>query len=271
MPYAPRRMDFLLECIGFPPTHDLERLGDLVRERGESVAWRGPSGVHLRYPLADGLEVRLDHEEGEEYWSLWPHYQSSRRLRVAVQSTEPLPDSPYDVLLFGIANPPVPREERAPVFEELGQDYPIATYISDARRLPRRLQRGHVLAVSISGFALDVSYVGTNQGVQNEWILEEPHGAHLMPVSGDGSPGGCMELSLRIRQVRRIENPITKERFLVLETDAPGRPLDLFVSRWQLEADGHAIPRPGWRIEGAFLFTGRVSGGLPRSRRRSAR
>ena len=54
----------------------------------------------------------------------------------------------------------------------------------------------------------------------------------------------------------------------VLEVDAPGRPLDLFVSRWQLAADGFESPRPGWRIEGAFLFTGRVSGGLPRRPKR---
>jgi hypothetical protein len=37
----------------------------------------------------------------------------------------------------------------------------------------------------------------------------------------------------------------------------------LFVSRWQLEADKLPAPRPGLRIEGSFLFTGRLAGGLP--------
>ena len=38
-------MDFLLECIGFPPDEDLERLAGTVLERGEArldriVAWQ---------------------------------------------------------------------------------------------------------------------------------------------------------------------------------------------------------------------------------------
>ena len=60
------------------------------------------------------------------------------------------------------------------------------------------------------------------------------------------------------------------ENHLLIEVDAPGRPLDLFVSRWQLEAHELPPPRPGWRIEGAFLFTGRVSGGLGPQRHRTS-
>lgn len=255
-------LDFLLECIGFPPGYDLTGLARQIAQHGEPAAWRGPAGVHLSYRLCDGLEVRLDREEGQEHWTLWPYFDARRRLRVSVQSFLRLPDSPYDVLLHGIANPPVPDD---PWSEASGADYPLACYLTDARRLPGTLRRGHVLAVSISGFALDVDYVGPNEGVRDRYVLDEPDGALLLPVHGKDRPGGTMQLSLLVRSVRRIENPLSRERVDVLEVDAPGRPLELFISRWQLSADGHEAPRPGWRIEGAFLFTGRVSGGLPSS------
>jgi hypothetical protein len=259
-------MDFLLECIGFPPDTDLAELAGRIRREGEPVAWRGPAGLHLRYPLAGGLEVRLDREEGQPHDTLWPHFEVSRRLRVAVESALDLPDSPFDVLLRGRANPPLPDD---PWREGSGEDYPFATYLSDARRLPRPLPRGHVIAVSVSGFALDVSYVGQSARIQDATLAGEPAGARLLPLTGSDQPGGCMEISLSVRGIRHLENPLTRERIEALEVDAPGRPLDLFLSRWQLESHGLPAPRPGWRIEGAFLFTGRVSGGLPPSRRRA--
>lgn len=263
-------MDFLLECIGFPPNHDTGALAALVRERGESVAWRGPSGTHLRLPLGGGLEVRLDREDGQAHETLWPCFDVQKRLRVAFQSKQALPDSPYDMLLHGIANPPLPIEgDGRPEWDDgPGLDYALATYLWDARRLPRRLPVGHVLALSVCGFALDVSYIGPNSGVRDPFILEEPRGASLVPVASDINPGGCMELSLRVRHVGHTVNPLTGEPVERIEADAPGRPLDLFLSRWQREADGHPAPRPGWRIEGAFFFTGRVSGGLPARRQR---
>lgn len=264
-------MDFLLECIGFPPKSDLAALAARVLEDGEPVAWRGPSGVHLRYPLAGGLEVRLDREDDQDHWSLWPHYDTGRRLRVAVRSLTAVPDSPFDVLMTGIANPPAPQFLDP---EAVGDDYAIATYLSDARRIPTTIPVGHVLAVSIAGFALDVDYVGPNEGVRQAEILDEPCGAFLVPVGGtpgDGHPGGAMDLSLRVRGVRHLSNPLSGQAVEVIEVDAPGRPLELFVSRWQLESEGLEVPRPGWRIEGAFLFTGRVAGGLPSSQRKTGR
>jgi hypothetical protein len=65
-----------------------------------------------------------------------------------------------------------------------------------------------------------------------------------------------------VRAIHHLENPFTRERIELVEADAPGRPLDLFLSRWQLEAHALPAPRPGWRIEGVFLFNGRVAGGL---------
>jgi hypothetical protein len=263
-------VDFLLECIGFPPETDRSRLISTVLEKGEPIAWRGPAGTHLRYPLEGGLEVRLDRDEGEDHWSLWPWFDVPRRLRVRVSSLLPIPDSPFDLLLHGTANP-APPELGVWGPEDVGLEYPLAVCLGDARRLPRTVGAGHVLAISLAGFALDVDYVGPNTGVRDPAILEEPCGAELMPLGGDDRPGGAMELSMRIRAVRHLRNPLSGEHVEVLEVDAPGRPLDLFVSRWQLSAEGLAAPRPGWRIEGVFLFTGRVAGGLPAARAGRAR
>ena len=47
--------------------------------------------------------------------------------------------------------------------------------------------------------------------------------------------------------------------------------MEIFVSRWQLEREGLPMPRPGWRIEGTFVFTGRLAGGLPPVRPRRER
>jgi hypothetical protein len=125
-----------------------------------------------------------------------------------------------------------------------------------------------VLAVSLAGFALDVSYVGPNLGPQSRYLRDEPGGSTLLPLEGADQPGGCMELSLVVRTIQHHENPVTREPIERIEADAPGRPLDLFLSRWQLEAHGLDAPRPGGRIEGAFLFNGRVAGGLPTHGRR---
>ncbi len=255
-------MDFLLECIGFPPSTDLAALAERIRGEGESVALRGPRGEHRRMPFSGGLEVRLDREEGEEHDSLWPYFESTRRLRVAVEGLQRLPDSPFDVLLHGRANPPVPDD---PWQEASGDPYPLAAYLCDARRLPKTLPHGHVLAVSLAGFALDVTYVGPNQGVRDRYLAEEPGGSVLVPLAGGEQPGGCMEVSLPVRAIHHLENPFTHEPIERVEADAPGRPLDLFLSRWQLEAHGLPAPRPGWRIEGAFLFNGRIAGGLPKA------
>jgi len=260
-------MECLLECIGFPPDHDLGALVQRIREEGESVAWRGPAGLHLRFPFPGGVEVRLDREEGLEAWTLWPHFEVARRLRVGVRSVTPLPDSPYDVLLRGIANPPLPGgglEEEAE-----REDYVLSTYLSDARRLPAHVPRDHVLAVSIAGFALDVSYVGPDEGVRDVYVVEEPQGSRLVPVAASDDLAGAMAVSLVVRAVHHTCNPITGEVFHRLEVDAPGRPLDLFLSRWALEGEDLDVPRPGARIEGTFVFTGRVAGGLPPATRRT--
>lgn len=259
-------MDFLLECIGFPPDHDLDDLAGRVLEEGEAMPWRGSRGVYRRLPLTGGLEVQLDHGEGEEEPTLWPHFRVERRLRIEVQHLTPLPDSPFDVLLSGRANPPLPGDPNGEA-----EAYPISTYLVDRRRLPPKLPLGHVLAVRIAGFALDVQYIGPNEGGRDPSVVERPRGAWFRPLGEEGAPGGCMEVSTRVREVKHLVNPITLVPVEVLEVDAPGRPLQLFLSRWQLETDRLPAPRPGWRVEGCFLFTGRTAGGLPPARPRKAR
>jgi hypothetical protein len=227
-------MDFLLECLGFPPSTDLAALAARIRREGEPVALRGPGGEHLRFPFPGRLEVRLDREEGAAHDSLWPCFESTRRLRVALERLQPLPDSPFDMLIAGRANPPLPGDLEETTFDE---GYRLTACLWDARRLPRTLARGHVLAV-------------------------------LRPLEGADAPGGCMELSLVVQAIHHLENPCTRERIELVEARAPGRPLDLFLSRWQLAEQGLPAPRPGWRLEGTFLFSGRVTGGLPTPRRR---
>ncbi len=258
-------MEFLLECVGFPPETDFRALARKIETEGEPAPWRGPAGMHRSLALAGGVELVLDREEGQDFDTVMPQCRVPHRLRVAVESLDRVPDSPFDALLRGRANPPVPGDDADQ--DALGGDesFELTTYLTDRRRLPPALPRGHVLAVGVAGFALDVTYCGPNDGVRHPAILEAPRGAFLEPLGGAASPGGCMEVSLRVREIKHVRNPITGALVEVLETDAPGRPLVLFVSRWQLAGDGLPGPRPGWRIEGTFLFSGRVAGGLPSS------
>lgn len=254
-------MDFLLECIGFPPDEDLRGLAERIRREGEPVAYRGPGGEHLRVRLPGRIELRLDREEGTDVDQVFPYYDVPRRLRLAVARVATLPDSPFDVLVSGLANPPLPDEDELAPFER--EDYPFVTYLTDARRLPGRFPAGHVLAVSVAGFALDVTRIGPDEGPTLERVVNEPLGAPIVPLGSPDEPAGVVDLSLVVTKVRRVENAWSGHGFLMLEVNAPGRPLDVFVSTWQLEADGIPEPRRGWRVEGTFLFTGRVSGGLP--------
>jgi len=259
-------VDFLLECIGIPPDYDIDELAQRACTEGEPVAWRGEPGLHRRLPLGGGLELRVDREDARAPWTVLPYFQSPHRLRVAVRVVRRIPDSPFDALMHGWAAPPI-----EPVPGDPPGAFALSTFLTDARRLPRNMAPGHVLAVNVAGFALDVSYIGPNSGVRDPAILEEPSGASIVPLGGFEEPGGCAEVSLRIKTVRHLRNPVTGRDVDLLEVDAPERPLLLFISRWQLQEDGLPLPRPGWRIEGTFLFTGRIAGGLPGPRRHARR
>ncbi|MFT6363574.1 MAG: hypothetical protein ACJAZ8_001994 [Planctomycetota bacterium] len=269
-------MDFLLECIGFPPDWDLDRVMGEVRARGSAAPWRESSGQHLSLPIAGGLELRLDHDEGYEP-GLWPFYSSRYRCRVGVTSLHMVPDSNYDAVLLGKTNPIAPIEHEAGDWRiddlddsndldgDANVSHPIAACLTDARRLPRSLPMGHVLAVNVAGFALSIDYVGPNEGGSVPGVVDRPHGASIEVLGGDANPAACMELSMRVRSISHLRNEITGERINRIELDAPGNPLEVFVSPWQLELDGLPHPKPGSRIEGVFLLLGRIVGGLPRT------
>ncbi|MEX1024289.1 MAG: hypothetical protein WD226_04350 [Planctomycetota bacterium] len=264
-------MDFLLECIGFPPDVDVDALAARIRAEGEPVAYRGPGGEHLKLRLPGRIELRLDREADDLVTQVFPYYDVPRRLRVRVARVERLLDSPFDALLVGSANPPLPDEEAADRRPE--SEYALATYLTDARRLPGHVSQGHVLAVSVAGFALDVESSAPDERAPDERAPDErapdaraqhdPEAAFIAPLTDPSAPSGTVALSLVVERVRRVTNPWSGEEFLALEVAAPERALDLFVSRWQLAADGLDEPQVGWRIAGTFLFTGRVSGGLP--------
>ena len=251
-------MDFLLECIGFPPDSDLAELARKAREDGEPVAWRGPRGEHYRLALGGGLDLRFDREEGSGNWSLYPYYQTEKRLRLQVETVRAVPDSPYDALVTGWGNPPL---EGDPATSP--DAYPLSIVLTDRRRLPRALRRGHVLAVSVAGFAIDVDDVGP-QGEEPRPARGHalPEGGWIAPLGGMQDPGGCVELSLRVLETRRRENPVTGVSVTRIEADAPGRNLHLFASPWQLATDEIPVPEPGSFVEGTFLLTGRIAGGL---------
>ena len=251
-------MDFLLECIGFPPNQDLDELVELARSRGEAVAWRGPRGEHLRLELGGGLELRIDREEGSGPWTLYPYFRAEDRRRLAVESVRPLPDSPSDALVTGWADPPLDGDARSS-----SDSYLLSAILTDARRLPRDLERGHVIAVSLAGFALDVEQLGGAPQREPEKTRCFSDGGWLAPLGGSDDPGGCVELSLCIANTRRLINPLTGAEVEVLEAEVPDRALVLFASPWQLTGDRLPPPRPGSWIRGVFLLTGRVAGGLP--------
>ncbi len=252
-------MDYLLECVGVPPDFPRQELEKRVLRGGEAAPWRGAPEDHLLLALGGGLELRMDRDEDDVNWTLTPHFRDAHRLRLAIDTLSGAPDTPHDALLSGWAFPPIPGES-----SQLPGAYLLAIWVNDARRLPQRLAAGHVIGVSCTGYALAVEYIGNNENGQAQGVLDRPHGARLLPLTGADSPGGCMHVSARIRSVRHLHNPLTERSVDLLEIDAPGRPLHIFTSPWHLEEDSLPPPRPGLRIEGIFLFAGRIAGGLPR-------
>jgi hypothetical protein len=140
--------------------------------------------------------------------------------------------------------------------------YPVTVVLTDRRRLPGVIERGHVLAVSIAGFALDVERVSSSQVEPVPRGHPLPDGGWIGPLGGTDDPGGCVDLRARVMDVRQRENPVTGAQVTRIEVDLPGRPLHLFTSPWQLAKDGLPNPQVGSFVEGTFLLTGRIAGGL---------
>src|SRR6185369_9090068 len=211
-------VDFLLECIGFPPDTQLDDIVARVLEDGEPAAWRGAPEHHRRLGLGGGLEIRIDKEPGRRFWTVLPHYQVGHRLRVAVDEIRALPDSPFDALVHGWAAPPLDAEEA----RLQPGSYRLSAFVTDARRLPPRLPFGHVLALSIAGFALDVTRIGPEPGSGRAALPSEEPGTRIVPLGAPGDPGGCSDVALRILRIVHLENRITGVPVEILEVDAPG-------------------------------------------------
>jgi hypothetical protein len=187
-------VDVLLECVGFPPDHPLDDLVGRALRDGEPAAWRGDPRTHRILPLVGGIDLAVERDDPNDTWTVVPTFRQTTRLRVAVEEIRAVPDSRFDALLVGWAAPPVrcdEEESRALAAERAGLltmhepgAYPIAAYLTDARRLPGSLLAGHVLAITIAGFALDVGYVGTDEGVNDRAILERESGASVAPLAG---------------------------------------------------------------------------------------
>jgi hypothetical protein len=251
-------VDFLLECIGFPPDQDYNDLVARARRNGEPVAWRGPGGEHFSLPLGGGLELRVDREFEGDPWTLYPYFRTESRLRLAVQIVRPVPDSRYDAMVSGWANPPVDGDPSSAT-----DAYALSALVTDARRLPYVLLRGQVIALSLAGFALDIEQV-TSKPPRGEGSPDRrlSGGGWIQPLGGIDEPGGCVDLCLAIQGSQTLTNPLTQAPVTVLSAEAPGRTLSLLTSPWQLRGDKIPTPLPGDWIRGTFLLTGRVAGGL---------
>jgi len=252
-------VDFLLECIGFPPDYPMADLVRHVLERGEPAPWRGEGRDHRRLALGGGLELRMDRTDPSQNWNVLPYFHAARRLRVAVDDLRPLPDSPFDVLLHSWVAPPVdPAERRL----QRGA-YRLCVNLMDARKLPASIDYGHVLAIQTAGFALDIAGVTAQEAAGHEPAIE--------PLRGDSNTGGCADLSLRVRSVSRFINDITGLEIQALELDAPEFPLTVFVSPWELEQRALPAPRVGGTIQGSFLFLGSIAAGIGQPARAAGR
>ena len=233
-------MDFLLECVGFPPDYDHDELVGLLASLGEPAPFRDRGGRELR--LCGGPDGPTE---------VWPHFQGAGALRIEVDRVDRVPDSPFDAQLLGWVNPP---GRGVPV---AGSRYPFTTWLVDRRRLPRDVRRGRVLAVSVTGFAIDLR---TPDGASSAPFVE--------PIGSSDDPGGCVELELPVLEVHCHQNPLTGERATRLQLDAPGRALTVFTSPACLDEAGLVTHSVGDRVRGTFLFSGTVAGGLPSATRR---
>jgi hypothetical protein len=199
----------------------------------------------------------MDREHERRPWNLLPFFQTPHKLRIAVEEVRALPDSPFDALMWGWVAPPLEESER----RWSPGAYRLALNLMDARKLPRSLAKGHVLAVAAAASRSTCARRAERAG---------PGAAHRAARPSRG-PGGCAELPLRVRKVLHLSNPITGIEVEALELDAPERPQVVFTSRWQRERDGLPPPQVGGRVDGTFLFLGTVTGGLPGQARAGGR
>ena len=288
-------MDFLLECIGFPPDHSISEIVERVRRDGEPAAWRGDPEEHLRLPLGGGLEVRIDRSRGRGPWNVLPHFQVAHRLRVAVDEIRPLPDSPFDALVVGWAAPPIEPEKAR--FEPGA--YRLSAFVTDHYRTHGvEVHAGKPILYAIGHSAFDqpgyenskdglviravvrgkklvrVSFVPVTRDARNDVMMIDPgsgEGARLLDVVKSVSGGVPLAIDGRAdvySAAATLFEAATEEREVGLEPDrvvAEELRIDLSPPRSQraILAPGDASddqPSPERGVTLTELFTSPGSG-----------
>lgn len=270
-------LEFLLECIGFGPNHDLGGLYSLLENRGLSVPGRSGEGDHRRLLLSHGLEVWLDPGQparGEHPAlapMLWPGVAPGRPAALEVRGLEESHGAPFSsVVRASLQDSPAARAEptsaSGPRRLDGGRAVTWAFALVDDGPPPELNQR---IEVALNGFALDVTAL-LPAPARSRSRLSSGRG-WLTPHFGGPDLPGCVELALPIHAVQVLYNPITQEQVERVVCEVHGVRLELYTSRWQREEDGLPRPEPGGWIAGTFLLMGRRPEGYPFPRRAVSR
>ena len=272
-------MDFLLECIGFPPHADLVALARRVRERGRRApahTARGRAPEHLRLTLAGGLEVQLiEPERGPgATWErdLLPGFRAAPAHAVHVRRSGP--EAGGGAWIAGTLATVAPanhsrirRGDLADRGRRFGGGHrslggpagvELRASVRDAARPPRT---GGISRFALTGFAVDVAGLdepgpssARTAALRAGTALEgwSTRRGWIGPVRDRCAPRTVVELDLPIDSVSVLENPLTGEPVDLLTVLLPSGRLPLFTSRWQLAEDRLPRPEPGMWVRGAF-------------------
>lgn len=288
-------MQFLLECIGFGPDHDLEDLQRRLQREGMAVRGRSGEGDHQRLLLSHGLEVWLDPGRPADAGSpaiepmLWPGVAPGRPSAFQVRGLEDPHGAPFSsVVRASLAPRRGGAPDPLPMCAESSAGADHQNSCSTADRTQRRdggpvigwsfalVDDGppprvdEVIELALTGFALDVTAV-LPAPPGGRARLDSARGWVTPQFSGPELPG-CIEVALPIAAVQVLQNPLTGEPVERVVTQTPeGVRLELFTSRWQRGEDGLAPLEPGGWIAGTFLAVGRRAEGYPFPRRAVSR
>lgn len=269
-------MQFLLECIGFGPNHDLDDLQRRLQREGLAVRGRSGEGDHRRLLLSHGLEVWLDPGRDARADApaiepmLWPGVAPGRPSAFQVHGLEAPHGAPFSsVVRASLAERRSSAERDGEGTRRLDGGPVIGWSFALVDDGPPP-QIGDALELALTGFALDVTAV-LPAPPGGRARLDGARGWVTPQFSGPELPG-CIEVALPIEAVQVLHNPLTEEPVeRVVTTTAEGVRLELFTSRWQREEDGLAPLEPGGWIAGTFLAVGRRAEGYPYPRRAVSR
>ncbi|MHC4378920.1 MAG: ubiquitin family protein [Planctomycetota bacterium] len=279
-------MQFLLECIGFGPDHDLDDLQRRLQREGLYVRGRSGEGDHQRLLLSHGLEVWLDPGRPATASApaidpmLWPGVAPGRPSAFQVRGLEDPHGAPFSSVVRASLAERRSATPQGGARESEGDAPDESTRRRDGGPVigwsfalvddGPPPQVGEVVELALTGFALDVTAV-LPAPPGGRARLDGARGWVTPQFSGPELPG-CLEVALPIDAVQVLHNPLTGEPVeRVLTTTSAGVRLELFTSRWQRAEDGLAPLEPGGWIAGTFLAVGRRAEGYPFPRRAVSR